>query len=57
MSSSELKLTPEDLLAGADAVFDVAVPREVLRPGNGAETEAKIVTLAPISIGTFQLIM
>lgn len=58
-----LHLTPEDLLAGAAATFEIVVPAEVLRPGvNGQaapnETaEDMTVELRPLTIGTFQLIM
>ncbi len=58
-----LHLTPEDLLAGAAATFEIVVPAEVLRPGANdqaapAETaEDMTVQLRPLTIGTFQLIM
>lgn len=61
-----VKISPEDLLAGADLTHDVAVPAAILNPGlhvegssNGfaVEKEAAIVTLRPLSIGAFQLIL
>lgn len=54
-------LSAEDLLAGANASFDIAVPPELLWPGGptAAQTSgpAKTVALRPITIGTLQLIM
>jgi hypothetical protein len=61
---SELKLTPEDLLAGSGLTFDVIVPPGILHPGkdsNGEEENDQagkmFVQLRPLTIGTFQLIM
>ena len=57
-------LSPEDLLAGAAATFEVEVPAEVLRPappGGGAPfaaaAEGGTVQLRPLTIGAFQLIL
>jgi len=56
-----LHLTPEDLLAGAAATFEIVVPAEVLHPGaNGQATETAedmTVQLRPLTIGAFQWIM
>ena len=54
-------LSPDDLLAGSSATFEVEVPAEVLHPG-GAQAgfgaaEGGTVQLRPLSIGTFQLIL
>ncbi len=60
---SEIQLTPDDLLAGSAATFDVIIPRDVLYPGASRLVEAEeqtqdvTVQLRPITIGTFQLIM
>ncbi len=60
---AEFKLTAEDLLAGANMLFEVAIPSNVLYPGidgDKGETSAdiaKVVQLRPLTIGTFQLIM
>ena len=63
------KLTAEDLLAGANTSFELAIPAEVLNPSfssekkmglssNGSTQESTmIVELRPLSIGAFQLIM
>ncbi len=53
----ELNLTPEDLLAGAAITHEVAVPREVMWPGKNEASREVVVTLKPLTIGTFQLIM
>jgi hypothetical protein len=51
-------LSPEDLLVGANATFDLAIPAQIIRPGEDqAEQPAMVVQLRPISIGTFQLIL
>lgn len=53
-------LSPEDLLAGAEAVFEVEVPAEVLRPAAGRPAlaaEGGVVHLRPLTIGAFQLIL
>ncbi|MCB0521574.1 MAG: hypothetical protein H6577_05895 [Lewinellaceae bacterium] len=56
---TQLKLTPEDLLTGADAAYDVSIPAEVLHPGggDGSNGHEKVVQLRPLNIGTFQLIL
>src|SRR5215213_9139915 len=56
-------LSPEDLLAGAAATFEVEVPPEVLRPAApaaapfGERAEGGMVQLRPLTIGAFQLIL
>jgi hypothetical protein len=53
-------LSPDDLLAGAAATFEVEVPPEVLRPGDAGRpfaAEAGVVRLRPLTIGAFQLIL
>lgn len=55
-----LTLTADDLLAGSALVFDVAVPPQLLRPGeagNFDSTDSLVVQLRPLTIGTLQLIM
>jgi hypothetical protein len=47
-------LSPDDLLAGAAASFEVEVPGEVLHPGGG---EGGVVRLRPLTIGAFQLVL
>ena len=60
---TQLKPTPDDLLAGANAAFDFVVPPHILRPGaNGkAETAAQnqdmVIQLRPLTIGAFHLIV
>jgi hypothetical protein len=56
----ELNLSAEELLAGAAVTHSVPVPPHILQPGaNGTsgQTAATVVTLRPLTIGTFQLIM
>lgn len=53
-----LQLTADDLLAGSDAVYDIAVPGNLISPGqNGQPGADLIVKLRPINIGQFSLIM
>ena len=54
-----LKLSAEDLLAGANSSFDVSVPSNLLHPNNGkAEGEEEMtVKVKPLSIGAFHLIL
>jgi hypothetical protein len=55
-----LTLTADDLLAGSALVFDVAVPSQLLRPGEAGDrnsTDSLVVQLRPLTIGTLQLIM
>lgn len=54
---AELPLTPEDLLAGAAVTHTVTVPPEVMWPGKDGAPGELVVTLKPLTIGTFQLIM
>ena len=60
---SQLMLTPEDLLAGANAIYEVAIPPDILHARNNRPREQDIqkrdmlVKLRPLSIGTFQLII
>ncbi len=51
-----LDLSPDDLLAGAAATFEVEVPGSVLHPGD-AEAAGGVVRLRPLTIGAFQLIL
>jgi len=50
-------LTPEDLLAGADATYDIMVPPDILRPGDSDTENGLWVQLRPLTIGKFQLII
>jgi hypothetical protein len=56
-------LSPEDLLAGASATFEIEVPAEVLHPASAGRAafaggaEGGIVRLRPLTIGAFQLIL
>ncbi len=52
-------LTAEDLLAGASATYDIAIPPHILRPGarESDSAEATVVQLRPITIGSMQLIL
>ena len=57
----EVLLTADDLLAGADATFEVVIPPALLPAGksngsNGVDQES-IVRIRPLTIGVFQLIM
>lgn len=56
---AEVHLTPDDLLAGANATYDVVVPPALVAasPAANAPAAELIVQLRPITIGTFQLIM
>ncbi len=55
---TQLKLTPEDLLTGADATFDVTIPSDILHPGDSSTNgQESMVQLRPLSIGSFQLIL
>ena len=59
----QLTLTPEDLLAGANAIYDVVIPPDILQARNNSPREQDgqerdmLVKLRPLSIGTFQLII
>jgi hypothetical protein len=63
-----VQLTPEDLLAGAENTFEIAIPPELLHPdrvpatarAQTSQTQANqtmVVQLRPLTIGTFQLVM
>jgi hypothetical protein len=60
---SVLQLTPEDLLAGAESTFEIAVPAQLLHPDHPSASppssagQTRVVQLRPLTIGTFQLIM
>jgi hypothetical protein len=55
---ADLNLSPEDLLAGAASTYQITIPGDVMRPGDsGAGGKELVVTLKPLTIGTFQLIM
>jgi hypothetical protein len=59
VTASSVFLTPEDLLAGKDAVVDVEIPGEVLRPAvdDGAEpVPGGRVRLRPLTVSDVQLI-
>ena len=53
-------LSAEDLLAGADMTFEVAIPTELMgatKPTNGqAATTERVIKIRPLTIGTFSLI-
>lgn len=53
---ADLNISPEDLLAGAAISYDVNIPADVLKPGV-QDSAALTVTLKPLTIGVFQLIM
>ena len=58
---TQVLLTAEDLLAGADTTFEVAIPSDLLPAAkstgtNGTEQE-QVVRIRPLTIGVFQLIM
>jgi hypothetical protein len=53
-------ITPEELLAGKDVIYDVEIPESILQPGidsrsSGANT-AKKVRLRPLTVKDIQLI-
>lgn len=59
---NQVILTAEDLLAGANATFDVSIPSALLQPAktqgsNGAVTDEVLVRIRPLTIGVYQLIM
>ena len=60
---SVLQLTPEDLLAGAENTFEIAIPLELLHPhrvpaaARDQESQTMVLQLRPLTIGTFQLVM
>lgn len=58
---NETLLTPEDLLAGACATFEIAIPPEILQPRKGGQSagqrQDQRLILRPLSIGVFQLIL
>lgn len=58
---TQVILTADDLLAGADATFEVPVPSELLpqakSTGNNGTEHESLVRIRPLSIGVFQLIM
>lgn len=58
---TQVILTADDLLAGADATFEVAVPAELLpqakTAGNNGVEHELLVRIRPLTIGVFQLIM
>jgi hypothetical protein len=50
-------LSPEELLAGSGLTYEVQVPAEVLRPGNGAAGGARsTVRLRPLTVSDLQLV-
>lgn len=54
---ADLYLSAEELLAGASVNYDVVIPPELLHPGESDASSEMAVTLKPLTIGTFQLIM
>lgn len=50
-------VTPEDLLAGASLSHEISIPPGVLRPGAEETAPPAVVSLKPLTIGTFQLIL
>ncbi len=50
-------VTPEDLLAGASLSHEISIPPEILRPGAADTAREMVVSIRPLTIGTFQLIM
>jgi hypothetical protein len=58
-------LTPEDMIAGGDAVFDISIPSKLLYPASNIDNEEDneevkkkmLVKLRPLTIGSFSLIM
>ncbi len=52
-------LTPEDMIAGGDAVFDISIPSNILHPDKKENNEDKemLIKLRPLTIGSFALIM
>ena len=50
-----MHVTAEELLAGKDATYDVAIPAEVLRPGNSGGPPGT-VRLRPLTVKDVQLI-
>lgn len=57
MATDRIKLSAEDLLAGASAEYTVEIPPDILRPGQDANGQQVSVQLKPLTIGAFQLIM
>jgi len=55
LSAAEV-LAPEELLLGKDAVFDVGVPAEVLRPGPDGDSVGGLVRIRPLTVSDVQLI-
>ena len=60
---STIRISAEDLLAGANTTYSLEIPLAILRPGsepsgpNQTATPEKVtVELRPISLGAFQLI-
>lgn len=52
-----LMLTAEELLAGAEMTFEVAIPAELLAANASGSGNSNTIRIRPLSIGTFQLIM
>jgi hypothetical protein len=51
-------LSAEELLAGATITHQVAIPQHIIQPGSPhSQPAAAAVTIRPLTIGTFQLIM
>ena len=56
MTTAAELLTAEDLLAGKDAVVEVEVPGDVLRPADGDAVPDGRVRLRPLTVSDVQLI-
>lgn len=50
-------LTAEELLAGAETIFEITIPEEFVKPGQGTADKPNTIQIRPLTIGTFQLIM
>ena len=54
------QLAPEDLVTGEDALFDLKIPLEILKPWEKKTDETDsgmVVKIRPLTIGSFSLIM
>ncbi|MFZ6028610.1 MAG: hypothetical protein ACOYYS_12910 [Chloroflexota bacterium] len=50
-------VTAEELLAGASISHEISIPPDVLHPGAQETARPATVSLRPLTIGAFQLIM
>lgn len=51
-----MSLTAEDLLAGARATYEIAVPASVLDPSGASDGDGATVTLRPLTVADIQLL-